>query len=83
MSHETPSTLLRSILLALAATSLAAAQPAQPEPSKRGTATPAPAARVKLAGLPYFGTVRTSFIEAPQRGQRVCRAEESRASASS
>ena len=44
-----------------------AAQPSQPERQQTAeTATPAPAARVKLTGLPYFGTVSTQLYRGAQ-----------------
>ena len=56
-----------SFLIALAVSSLTAAQSAQPERQQTpGTATPAPAPRVKLTGLPYFGTVSTQLYRGAQ-----------------
>ena len=43
------------------------AQPSQPaRPQTAGTAAPAPAARVKLTGLPYFGNVSTQLYRGAQ-----------------
>jgi protein tyrosine phosphatase (PTP) superfamily phosphohydrolase (DUF442 family) len=60
-----------SFLIALAVSLLTAAQvaaqSAQPERQQTaGTATPAPTARVRLTGLPYFGTVSTQLYRGAQ-----------------
>ena len=48
-------------------TAQVAAQPSQSERQQTaGTATPAPAARVKLVGLPYFGNVSTQLYRGAQ-----------------
>ena len=56
-----------SISIALMLTAQVAAQPSQSERQQTaGTATPAPAARVKLVGLPYFGNVSTQLYRGAQ-----------------
>ena len=62
-----PSPFVSSFLIALAVSMLTATQSAQAEPRQTAeTATPAPAARVKLTGLPYFGTVSTQLYRGAQ-----------------
>ena len=55
-----------SFLIALAVSSLTAAQSAPEHPQTAETATSAPAPRVKLTGLPYFGTVSTQLYRGAQ-----------------
>jgi protein tyrosine phosphatase (PTP) superfamily phosphohydrolase (DUF442 family) len=65
MKRHSPS--VASFLIAIALSSLTAAPSAQTErPQTAQTTTPAPPARVKLTGLPYFGTVSTQLYRGAQ-----------------